>query len=135
MAQMLWAGLLLLPVSLTSLAAILPRDRLLLILLGIVFTAGAHGLFTISLRSVPVTTVGITSGLEPVYGMLFAWLLLGEIPSLLMAIGGTLIIGAGVAMLLAAPSTDDSHRAEPADADDSLGLVEQLMETEADRSR
>lgn len=135
MAQMLWAGLLLLPVSATSLGAIAPRDRLLLILLGIVFTAGAHGLFTISLRSVPVAIVGITSGLEPVYGMVFAWLLIGEVPSLLMAVGGLLIIGAGVAMLLAAPSGEESLREEPAAARDSLALVERLMHEEADRSR
>ena len=135
MAQMFWAGVLLLPVSVMSFGTIVPRDRILLILLGIVFTAGAHGLFTISLRSVPVSIVGITSGLEPVYGMTFAWLVIGEVPSLLMVVGGVLIIGAGAGMLLAAPSTGDVRPTDPSSESDSLALVEWGMEQESDRPR
>lgn len=99
MAQMFWAGLILLPLSATAVSAISMRDQVLLLLLGVVFTATAHGLFTVSLRTVPVTIVGITSALEPVYGMGFAWLIVQETPTLLMVAGGALIIGAGVAML------------------------------------
>ncbi len=71
-----------------------PTDWLLLVILGVVFTALAHFLFIDSLRSVRAQYTSIVSALEPVYGSLFAWALLGEIPTARTIGGGTLIIAA-----------------------------------------
>jgi len=70
------------------------HDLLLLSLLGIVFTALAHGCFITGLTRIRVQTASVIAGMEPVYGILFAFLLLGEIPDFSTLIGGILIIGA-----------------------------------------
>lgn len=70
------------------------RDMLLLALLGIVFTALAHGCFITGLSTIRVQTASVIAGMEPVYGIIFAFLLLKEIPSLSTLGGGALIIGA-----------------------------------------
>ena len=67
--------------------------------------------------------------------MTFAWLVIGEVPSLFMVVGGVLIIGAGAGMLLAAPSTGDVRPTDPSSESDSLALVEWGMEQESDRPR
>ena len=71
-----------------------PRDWLLLVLLGVVFTALAHGLFIHSLKHVRARVATLASNLEPVYGIALAALLLGEIPSPRTVVGGTLILAA-----------------------------------------
>lgn len=70
------------------------NDILLLILLGVVFTAISHSLFINGLRNVKVQTASIISSLEPVYGIVFAIFLLGELPTLKEIIGGIIILGA-----------------------------------------
>ena len=70
------------------------QDWWLLVLLGVVFTALAHFLFIQSLVHVRAQLASIVSALEPIYGGLFAWLLLGEIPSWRTACGGALILSA-----------------------------------------
>lgn len=69
------------------------QDLLGLLILGVAFTAGAHSLFIAGLRSVKVQTAGIISGLESVYGILFAMLLLGEMPGIREIAGGAVILG------------------------------------------
>ena len=69
----------------------------LLLFLGIVTTALAHTLFINSLRALPAHLAGICSSLETVYGILFAMLLLREIPSAREVIGAVIIVGAVVA--------------------------------------
>lgn len=64
-----------------------------LALLGIVCTALAHTLFIESLAALRTQLASIISTLEPVYGILLAVALLGEIPNLRVLIGGGLIIG------------------------------------------
>lgn len=81
-----------------------PMDWLLLVILGVVFTALAHFLFIDSLRSVRAQYASIVSALEPVYGSLFAWLLLSETPTGRTIAGGTLIIAA---VLVGAASQSD----------------------------
>jgi len=69
------------------------RDILLLALLGIVFTGISHLTFINSLKNIRTQTAGIISSLEPVYGILFAALLLGEVPAPREALGGAVILG------------------------------------------
>ncbi|XDD51663.1 DMT family transporter [Leptospira sp. WS92.C1] len=64
-------------------------------LLGIFFTAFAHTLYVKSMFQLKLKTAGILSGIQPVYSILLAWLVLGDIPSYRELIGGTLILIAG----------------------------------------
>ena len=77
-----------------------PADLALLAFLGVVTTAFAHTLFISSLKDIPAQLAGICSAMETVYGILFALLFLGEIPSV-REIAGALII---IAAVLAAQS-------------------------------
>jgi len=72
------------------------QDVALLIILGIVSTAVAHSLFIGGMRRVRARTAGLVAALEPVYGILFALVVLGERPSLRTLGGGMLILGAAV---------------------------------------
>jgi drug/metabolite transporter (DMT)-like permease len=69
------------------------NDILLLILLGVVFTALAHTLFIKGLTAVKAQTASIIASLEPVYGIVFAALLLKEIPEARVMLGGLIILG------------------------------------------
>lgn len=68
-------------------------DFALLALLGIFCTALAHALFIKSLVHIKTQLASITACLEPVYGIIFAFLLLGEIPALRTILGGCIILG------------------------------------------
>ena len=87
------AMLMLLPIYYEPLGT---RDWLLLIVLGVVFTALAHYLFIYSLTNVRVQLASIVSAMESIYGVAFAWLLLGEQPTLRTCCGGALILAAVV---------------------------------------
>ena len=69
------------------------KDILLLILLGTVFTGISHTLFINGLKNIKTQVAGIISSLEPVYGIIFAIFLLGEIPTLREVLGGIIILG------------------------------------------
>lgn len=69
------------------------REIILIIILGIVFTGISHLLFIDGLRNTKTQTAGIISSLEPVYGIIFAALLLKEIPTLREILGGMIILG------------------------------------------
>ncbi|MFZ5969848.1 MAG: DMT family transporter [Bacillota bacterium] len=69
------------------------QDILLLGLLGIVFTGVSHTLFINSLTKIKARTASIIASLEPVYGIIFAFLLLGEMPKVKMVFGGLIILG------------------------------------------
>jgi len=92
--QDLWAAVALLPF--VGVVGTVPgaRDLGLLVLLGVVFTAGAHSLFIHGLRRVRARTASVIATLEPVYGIAFAALLLGEIPAGRTLLGGAVILGA-----------------------------------------
>ncbi len=66
---------------------------LLLLVLGLFCTALAHGLFIHSLKVVRAQLAGVMTALEPVYGIVFAFLLLGEVPAGPTLAGGALIVG------------------------------------------
>lgn len=72
------------------------REWLLLACLGVVLTAGTHGLFIRSLRSVPARTAGLACTLEPAYGIVAGLVVLGEIPTMRTVIGAVLVISAVV---------------------------------------
>lgn len=61
-------------------------------LLGIIFTGVAHTLFINGLKNVKAQKAGIISTLEPVYGIIFAILLLRELPTLRELVGGIIIL-------------------------------------------
>lgn len=108
--QSTFAALALLMLLPTYYQPLTTKDWLVLLVLGIVFTALAHFLFIDSLKSVRAQFASIVSALEPVYGSLFAWLLLGEVPTPRTAAGGVLII---FAVLLGA--TAQSEQASASD--------------------
>lgn len=87
------AAVALLPAAVFLRPAFTEQDLLGLLILGVAFTAGAHSLFIAGLKSVKVQTAGIISGLESVYGILFAMLLLGEMPGIREIAGGAVILG------------------------------------------
>ncbi len=71
-------------------------DWFWLAVLGTASTALAHYLFVSSLQYLNARTAGLIIALEPVYAILVAWPLFGEVPTLKIVIGGLLIIGAAV---------------------------------------
>lgn len=73
------------------------NNILFVLALSIIITAFAHTLWMNSLKSFSATTSSIISSSAPVYGTLYASLLLGEIPSRNLVIGGAIILS-GVLM-------------------------------------
>ena len=71
-------------------------DLALLLFLGVITTALAHTLFITSLKTIPAQLAGICSSMETVYGILFALILLGEIPAAREITGAVVIIAAVV---------------------------------------
>lgn len=69
-----------------------PTDFLLLAMLGIFCTALAHVLFIKSLVHIKTQLASITACLEPVYGIIFAFVLLDESPALRTILGGSIIL-------------------------------------------
>jgi drug/metabolite transporter (DMT)-like permease len=90
------AALCILPFALQATHPISGTDWLYLIVLGVVFTALGQGLVVASLKHLNAQTTSVVFGLEPVYGIALAWLLIGETPALRTALGGVLICGAVV---------------------------------------
>lgn len=96
------AALVLLPLMLTVQVRPTLPDLALLLGLGVITTALAHTLFISSLKTLPAQLAGVCSSLETVYGILFALLLLGEIPTLREILGAVIIVGAVIAAQLRA---------------------------------
>ena len=92
--EQLTAALVLLPLVVRAGLRPTAADIGLLALLGVVTTAFAHTLFIYSLRDLPARLAGVCSSMETVYGIFFALILLGEIPSLREVIGAGIIVGA-----------------------------------------
>ncbi len=74
----------------------------LLSILGIFCTAGAHTLFIKGMKNITARTASVISSLEPAYGIVLAFLFLGEAPSLRTLAGGLVILGAALAVTLRA---------------------------------
>ena len=86
------AAVLLLPFVLKMGIHLSLSDFYLLLFLGIVTTALAHTLFISSLKEIPAQLAGVCSSMETVYGILFALLLLGEVPSIREIVGAVIIV-------------------------------------------
>ena len=87
------ATLVLVPFLFFKKLSIQPMDFLYLAFLGIFCTAVAHVLFIKSLVRIKTQLASVTACLEPVYGILFAFVLLGETPSFRTILGGAIILG------------------------------------------
>ena len=67
-----------------------------LLILGTVFTALAHVLYIGGLKTIMARQAALISNLEPIYGVLFAYFLLGESLHWKILLGGVLILLAAV---------------------------------------
>lgn len=92
--QTLLVMLLLLPFTSDEVTHLASEQWLQLLLLGTVFTAAPHTLLANSLRYLKAASISLISCLQPVYGVVLAFLLLEEQPALMTLIGGSLILAA-----------------------------------------
>jgi drug/metabolite transporter (DMT)-like permease len=69
----------------------------LLLVLGVGCTALAHFLFIFSMQRVSAQLASMVAGLEAVYGVLFAYIFLGEVPAGRTLVGGSIILIAALA--------------------------------------
>ncbi len=87
------AALVLLPVVFTGLGNIQSHQWLLLMVLGVACTALAYTLFIAALKRVKVSAASlIAAGLEPVYGVVLAAIILSQRPAPNVLIGGAIIL-------------------------------------------
>ncbi len=100
------AALVLLPLVLTGLDAIQTHQWFLLMVLGVACTAIAYTLFIAALKCLKVSTASlIAAGLEPVYGVVLAALILSQRPETNVLIGGAIILATVVLV-----TTQKKHR-------------------------
>lgn len=85
--------LLLLPFYSTELFSAGLSDWFWIGCIGLLCTTFAYTLYVSSLDTINARTAAMIISLEPVYAILVAWLWFGDVPSLKMVVGGTLIIG------------------------------------------
>jgi len=69
-------------------------DWMLIVALGVVCTGLAHLLFVASLRQLPARTAGLVVASEPLYAILFAWVLFNQIPTGRMMFGASVMMAA-----------------------------------------
>jgi drug/metabolite transporter (DMT)-like permease len=102
--------LLLLPWVLPTLRTVSVHDWLLIAALGVVCTGLAHWLFVSSLRQLPARTAGLIVASEPLYAILFAWILFSQVPT------GRMLMGAVVMMtaIFSASLAVHRHKTESA---------------------
>jgi len=95
-----FASMILFPFVWLSGGRITKKELLLLAVLGVVCTSGAHTLFISGMRRIRAQAASIISALEPVYGISLAFVLLKERPSLRTLGGGAVILVAVVLVSL-----------------------------------
>lgn len=78
----------------------------LILFLGLVCTAGAHTIFIRGLRFIEARLSSLISSLEPVYGIIFGYLFLGELPGLRIVAGGLLILASVAIISWKSPGRD-----------------------------
>lgn len=82
------------PVVITAGERIELASALKLLLLGTMFTALPHTLYTKALQHLSARSAGIISTLLPIYGAVAAALLLGEMPTTRTVVGGAIVLTA-----------------------------------------
>jgi drug/metabolite transporter (DMT)-like permease len=87
------AAAVLLPFVLPRWPPLTVTTLVLLLILGVLCTAVAHTLFITGMRAIKARTASLIACLEPVYGSIFAALLLKEVPSARTLFGGSLVLG------------------------------------------
>jgi drug/metabolite transporter (DMT)-like permease len=90
--QMLITGAVLAPVLLIAPVAWTGQTAGLLLLLGVVFTAVPHTLFSASFKNLSAKTVGIIATLLPFYGAIFGYLIHDETLALRTVVGGAIVL-------------------------------------------
>ena len=92
--QSFFAGIVALPFISFPPSSITSNQWILLVVLASAFTALPHSLFASSLRHLKAKSVGLIASLQPLYGAIFAFVVLSEQPSLSTIFGGVIILGA-----------------------------------------
>jgi drug/metabolite transporter (DMT)-like permease len=98
--EMVVAGVILVPVAALARWSSPSPAWLWLVVLGLVHTALAIAIYLQVLAELPAVHVGILGYLEPVGVVICAWMFLGQRPATATALGGVLVVGAGVAVVL-----------------------------------
>jgi drug/metabolite transporter (DMT)-like permease len=98
--QDFFAMLFLLPFYFVLRPALNTNEILLLAVLGVFCTAGSHTLFIKAMKRIKAQTASMIHFLEPVYGIIFAFLFLNEIPSLRTILGGIIILWGQIFIVL-----------------------------------
>jgi drug/metabolite transporter (DMT)-like permease len=98
--QDFFAMLFLLPFYFVVRPALNTNDILLLCALGVFCTAGSHTLFIKGMKRIKAQTASMIHFLEPVYGIIFAFLFLHEIPSIRTILGGVVILWGQILIIL-----------------------------------
>ena len=87
-------ALVLLPFFLFEEASTLSSQLPWVFVLALLTTAIGHTMFLNCFKNFSITTISILSSIQPIYGIIIGALFLKEIPSLLTAVGGLLILSA-----------------------------------------
>lgn len=72
------------------------QDIIGVALIGCICTAFAYSMYISAQKKVKAQTAGLISGMETVYGIIYALILLGEVPTLREVIGGIVILSVGL---------------------------------------
>lgn len=72
------------------------QDIIGVALIGCICTAFAYSLYISAQKKVKAQTAGLISGMETVYGILYAFILLSEVPTVREIIGGVVILSVGL---------------------------------------
>lgn len=91
--QYIFAAVIITPLIFYTKFSLSVTDWINLSVLGIVFTALGHTIYIRALKFVSAKKTALITCMEPVYGILFALILLGEIPEPRVILGGIVIIG------------------------------------------
>ena len=79
------------------------QDVVGVVAIGCICTAFAYSLYVSAQKKVKAQTAGIISGMETVYGIVYALIFLGEMPTLRELIGGAIILGVALFTSLSKP--------------------------------
>ncbi len=97
------AAVVLLPAAFFVPAVWRPVDLAGIACIGCICTAFAYSLYVSAQKKVKAQTAGIISGMETVYGIIYALVFLGEVPCMREIIGGTIILGVALVTSLENP--------------------------------